>query len=784
MRHPTIIVAGALLLAGIGSAPAVAAPAGGYGSIRVTIAAPEGVPATIALVGRTRLVATKAPAGKSTVVKLSPPPGAYAVQPPGMVFGGRRYVARASQSVVGVGTRREVAVTVTYAADGAARDLHAEAVTGTSVSLRWSAPTGSRFVLRRTPGRTPVTLASLGTGVPVKGTTAVDKGVKAGRQYTYSLFTLLRGRWYGPLTVTAGTATASGVTYIANPATLLAEPADLVSAEPTGSAVRAVLRGGVPAPLVGSAVVLPVTASLPGGYLGVVASVGTDGRTLELTSGGLIDAFDFYELRVDDFVTTAAAPEIAAKAAASTAGCKDEDSTAITFATDVVLGGHFTTKVDKYTFLGQDVPTGASVDMGLRADVTGSAAVKTNGTFKCSINLPKLTRQLTVTPIPMAVTFTPVAEFSISAAAEVSDVGVNATASVTAKGSMTVKNGAAFSGGTQLSFKPLTPTVKANGSIGVKLGGSVLVGPGVTTEKAGVTAGVSGSLFPVDASFTPHFGVEDGRFNACTDIKAAFTRSLGLTAKAWLGSLWNYEATVSVDALKGSTEYGGSPWHLPSGCDNLVGEPGGSKDSLLGPGVDKVDDTTVGSPQQWGHVDGFVPGKKTWVLSTGNMAEALGDPAKFASTDLGRDGDDELTAFAGHPTFDAASYQVRLKPTGSTLHIRYVFASEEYPEYVGSTYNDVMAVRVNGKNCATVPGSTQAVSVNTINANENSQWYVDNADGAAGYATSMDGLTKPLTCSVPVTKGQEVTVQIAVADTSDRSWDSAIALVDGGIWSD
>ena len=51
-------------------------------------------------------------------------------------------------------------------------------------------------------------------------------------------------------------------------------------------------------------------------------------------------------------------------------------------------------------------------------------------------------------------------------------------------------------------------------------------------------------------------------------------------------------------------------------------------------------------------------------------------------------------------------------------------------------------------------------------------------------STTMDGLTVPLTCSVPVTPGQPVTVQIAVADTSDHVLDSAVALVDGGIWAD
>jgi hypothetical protein len=42
----------------------------------------------------------------------------------------------------------------------------------------------------------------------------------------------------------------------------------------------------------------------------------------------------------------------------------------------------------------------------------------------------------------------------------------------------------------------------------------------------------------------------------------------------------------------------------------------------------------------------------------------------------------------------------------------------------------------------------------------------------------------PLECSVPVTPGKPVSVRIALADASDGAYDSAVALLDGGIWSD
>jgi hypothetical protein len=208
-------------------------------------------------------------------------------------------------------------------------------------------------------------------------------------------------------------------------------------------------------------------------------------------------------------------------------------------------------------------------------------------------------------------------------------------------------------------------------------------------------------------------------------------------------------------------------------------------DTVLGTGVTPIEESSTGAAEQWGHVDGFAPGKTAWVLSTGRMADAVGDPSKFASSNMNQPGSATLSGLiGGAPTYDAASYKVKLTPKGSTLHVKYVFASEEYPEYVGSAYNDVMAIFVNGVNCAKVPGSEDAVAVNSINAEKNAELYVDNSTGAGGYSTSMDGLTVPLTCSVPVVPGTPVTVEVAVADTSDAIYDSAVALLDQGIWSD
>jgi hypothetical protein len=779
----------------------------GDGTLSVIINTPDGVPANVMLDGKTELVAAKPPPGATTTVTESIASGAYHVNLPPVNYNGARYVGGSSMPEAVVRPGQTTTLTVTYSAEDGARDLHVTAISQTGFTFAWTAAAGSKFSLRRSTGSAAPQSRSQGVEIPTNGTSAVDQGLIPGTQYSYALFAQNHSRWYGPLAITASTAPPPGSTsasYVAEPSTLIAKPSDVASVVTTGTGVQVVLSAQVPTPFLGAAIILPVMDTLPGGYLGVVSAISQDGRTIDLIAGGLSDAFDYYELSVDTFTTdpglltgtvsgapaagatqsavlTAVTKHLSPKTAtASPAECGGVDAgQKITFSPSLALGGHFKTKLDKYNFLGTSVPTGASLDMALTVKAVGAASIETGGDYKCELKLPSLFKMLTTDPVPMAVSLEPSAEFTIGGAVEESNIGETVTGGVQVSGSMTLKNGASFTGSTILDASPLTPEVKANGSIGLKLGGALTLGPGVGTKDAGVIAGVKGEIDPLDASFKAYYPVGDPNFNLCTEIKASFAAGLSLTAKAWLNG-WSWSEDITVDALNGEWPYGGSPWDIPKGCNS----PQNTPDSLLGPGVSKVSDSTTGSAAQWGHVDGFVPGKKTWVLSTGLVSDAVGTPDQFASTNLGLPGDPDLTALAGYPTYDASSYEVTVIPAGSTLHVRYVFASEEYPEFVGSQFNDVMAIYVDGKNCAFVPGTSIPVSINTINDHTNSAYYVDNSTGAAGYGTTMDGLTVPLTCSVPVTPGQPVTVRIAVADTSDHIYDSAVALVDGGIWTD
>lgn len=207
----------------------------------------------------------------------------------------------------------------------------------------------------------------------------------------------------------------------------------------------------------------------------------------------------------------------------------------------------------------------------------------------------------------------------------------------------------------------------------------------------------------------------------------------------------------------------------------------------------------------FGGGDGVIGFDSGVVLGSGNIADVVGpndDPA--ATTVNGAAGDSDLDALSGFDTFDAAvlEFDFTVGPDAESIFFQYVFASEEYNEYVGTQFNDVFGFFVNGTNCATVNGD--AVSINTINngADPNIQGdtipashpdrYINNdpvnPDGtgstvAAGDLrdTQMDGLTTVLTCEAPVAPSSTNHMKLAIADASDDILDANVFIEAGSL---
>jgi hypothetical protein len=216
---------------------------------------------------------------------------------------------------------------------------------------------------------------------------------------------------------------------------------------------------------------------------------------------------------------------------------------------------------------------------------------------------------------------------------------------------------------------------------------------------------------------------------------------------------------------------------------------------LVGSGVTVTNVVYTGSFEAAGTFSGgsgIIGFEEGVILSSGVISNVVGPNVEDDITAINfTPGDPDLTALSGFPTNDAAVLEFDVIPDEAGLFFNFVFASDEYNEYVYTTFNDVFAFYVNGVNCAVIGGDP--VSINTINngnpygslPNSNPQLYLNNDldDGGGLLDTEMDGLTKVLTCNSLVNPGVPNHVKLAIADASDFAYDSNVFLKTGSFTS-
>lgn len=179
-------------------------------------------------------------------------------------------------------------------------------------------------------------------------------------------------------------------------------------------------------------------------------------------------------------------------------------------------------------------------------------------------------------------------------------------------------------------------------------------------------------------------------------------------------------------------------------------------------------------------IPGVAPSDDGLILSTGRVDEftqAFGDPniSESTSTDYGKEGDAMLEAVSGQQTHDAAVFSATFVPTGDTLTMQIVWSSEEYLEYVNKGFNDAFAVWVNGTPAMLTVG-TGDITIDNINTTTNENLYRDNAAATGSYNTEMDGFTVTLTLKATVVPNQTNTFRLAIADSGDGIYDSAVLI--------
>lgn len=220
------------------------------------------------------------------------------------------------------------------------------------------------------------------------------------------------------------------------------------------------------------------------------------------------------------------------------------------------------------------------------------------------------------------------------------------------------------------------------------------------------------------------------------------------------------------------------------------------EDILVGNGVAVSNVAYTGDPDAIGSFDGTACniGLNNGIILTtgtvlGNSDGPLGPNNNgSAGVDNNQAGYDMLSDIVNQDTYNAAILEFDFIPQSDTIRFKYVFASEEYLEYVGEGVNDVFAFFISGPgfsgvtNMAQIPGGGGVVSIDNVNNASNSSYYIDNGDGSSSpqnsnnYYVQYDGFTIPIEAVAKVQCGETYHLKIAIADAGDGVWDSGIFL--------
>lgn len=179
------------------------------------------------------------------------------------------------------------------------------------------------------------------------------------------------------------------------------------------------------------------------------------------------------------------------------------------------------------------------------------------------------------------------------------------------------------------------------------------------------------------------------------------------------------------------------------------------------------------------------------IVLTSGQVSMVGGP-----NNSGSQGQDNLSAgipalntLATATTYDGCTLEFDMNVLSDSVEFRYVYGSEEYPEWVNNGYNDAFAFFISGpgitgqQNLAVVPGTTTPITIDNVNASSYSQYYVSNGDGyTSPFNTSAnyiqyDGFTTVLTAKK---KGlqpcQTYHLKLMIADGGDGIYDSGVFL--------
>ena len=241
-----------------------------------------------------------------------------------------------------------------------------------------------------------------------------------------------------------------------------------------------------------------------------------------------------------------------------------------------------------------------------------------------------------------------------------------------------------------------------------------------------------------------------------------------------------------------------------------ITNPGSCANFRRGSGIFTNGTTAVGPGPVLSEPTGVVISSGDFANATNSLDTANNDNNTTLALCTANTSDADMVLLeAGTVRGEYAAIEFDVVPQSTTLAIPFQFGSEEFPEYVCSIYTDIVGIFVSGtgingiysgplnaENYGKTAGGDLS-SINWVNTGvvgqngnfaqcsslANAALYTDNSNGdlTGGNTTvantnanlESDGFTNKLFQPISVVAGDTYHVKIAVADTEDRTFDSA-----------
>ncbi|HQQ21309.1 MAG TPA: choice-of-anchor L domain-containing protein, partial [Bacteroidales bacterium] len=192
------------------------------------------------------------------------------------------------------------------------------------------------------------------------------------------------------------------------------------------------------------------------------------------------------------------------------------------------------------------------------------------------------------------------------------------------------------------------------------------------------------------------------------------------------------------------------------------------------------------------------------IMTTGNISVAPGPNNNTSASSQNTQGipDAQLAALVAPYSLGsngASVLEFEFISISGTVSFEYVFASEEYPEYANTSFNDVFAFWVTGpdpvtgnnvsRNIALIPGTNLPVTINNLNHTEYTEYYYSVPSGSPGIQfdaftyvpadSSETGERSGLVARGYVLPCTPYIMKLAIANVSDNILDSGVFLKEG-----